>query len=81
MATATCSRAENVDTAHVDRSRRRAADAELGRARRDDEPRLVLVDAWIIPADYPLGDATVSVTFKTDNGKVGAFDYVITIIP
>ena len=36
---------------------------------------------WNIPADFPLGDTTIRVTFKLDSGKVGNFDYVITIIP
>lgn len=36
---------------------------------------------WNIPTDYPLGDAVVKVTFKTDAGKVGVFNYGITIIP
>jgi hypothetical protein len=36
---------------------------------------------WNIPTDFPLGDATLRVTFKLDSGKVGNFDYVITIIP
>ncbi len=36
---------------------------------------------WNIPADYPLGDAVVRVSFKTDSGKVGSYDYLITIIP
>ena len=36
---------------------------------------------WAIPTDYPLGDATIKVTFKTDGGKVGTYDYAITIIP
>ena len=38
-------------------------------------------NAWNIPATFPLGDATIRVTFTLDSGKVGAFDYVITIIP
>jgi hypothetical protein len=37
--------------------------------------------AWNIPSDYPLGDATIRVTFKTDSGKTGVYDYAITIIP
>ncbi len=37
--------------------------------------------AWNIPSDYPLGDAIVKVTFKTDAGKTGVFNYAITIIP
>lgn len=37
--------------------------------------------AWNIPTDYPLGDMSVHVVFKTDDGKVGAYDYKATIIP
>ena len=37
--------------------------------------------AWNIPADYPLGDAAVRVVFKTDDGKIGTYDYKATIIP
>jgi hypothetical protein len=36
---------------------------------------------WNIPKDYPLGDVTVHVSFTTTAGKVGTFDYLITIIP
>jgi len=36
---------------------------------------------WNIPTDFPLGDTTLRVSFKLDSGKVGNFDYVITIIP
>lgn len=36
---------------------------------------------WNIPTAYPLGDATITVTFKTDTGKVGTYNYAITIIP
>ena len=36
---------------------------------------------WNIPTDFPLGDTTLRVAFKLDSGKVGNFDYVITIIP
>jgi hypothetical protein len=38
-------------------------------------------NAWNIPSDYPLGEATIHVVFKTDAGKTGIFDYPITIIP
>ena len=38
-------------------------------------------NAWQIPRDYPLGDVTIRVAFKTDTGKTGTFDYPITIIP
>ena len=36
---------------------------------------------WIIPADYPLGDLTVNLSYKTDDGKVGVYPYKLTIIP
>lgn len=38
-------------------------------------------NAWNIPTTFPLGDSTIRVTFTLDSGKVGAYDYVITIIP
>jgi hypothetical protein len=37
--------------------------------------------AWNIPADYPLGDLSVHVVFKTLDGKIGTYDYKATIIP
>jgi hypothetical protein len=37
--------------------------------------------AWIVPATFPLGDAVIHVSFKTDAGKTGTFDYPITIVP
>ncbi len=36
---------------------------------------------WIVPADYPLGDVQVTVTYKTFDGKTGSYIYPITIIP
>lgn len=36
---------------------------------------------WIVPADFPLGDMTIHITFKTDSGKTGAYDHLVTIIP
>lgn len=36
---------------------------------------------WIVPASFPLGDVTIHITFKTDSGKTGSYDHVITIIP
>jgi hypothetical protein len=38
-------------------------------------------NAWNIPADYPLGEVTVKVSFTTDSGKTGTYDYALTIIP
>jgi hypothetical protein len=36
---------------------------------------------WIVTPSFPLGDFTATVTFKTDSGKTGTFDYAITIVP
>jgi hypothetical protein len=36
---------------------------------------------WNIPTDYALGDATLKVTYTTDAGKTGTFEYAFTIIP
>lgn len=37
--------------------------------------------AWNIPADYPLGDATMKISYTLSSGKVGTVDYPFTIIP
>jgi hypothetical protein len=36
---------------------------------------------WIVPAAFPLGDTTIHIVFKTDSGKTGTYDHVVTIIP
>jgi hypothetical protein len=36
---------------------------------------------WIVPADYPLGETVVHVTFTTLTGKTATFDYPINVIP
>jgi hypothetical protein len=36
---------------------------------------------WIVPADFPLGDTTVNIAFKTLDGKTGTFAYTLNIIP
>ncbi len=36
---------------------------------------------WIVPADYPLGETTIHVSYKTLSGETGSYDYVINIIP
>lgn len=38
-------------------------------------------NAWQIPATFPLGDATVHISFTLTSGKVAALDYPISIIP
>jgi hypothetical protein len=36
---------------------------------------------WIVPATFPLGETTVHVSFTTESGKTGTYDYVLNIIP
>ena len=36
---------------------------------------------WIVPVAFPLGDVTIHITFKTDSGKTGTYDHIVTIIP
>lgn len=38
-------------------------------------------NAWIIPADYPLGAATARIVFKTESNKFGYYDVEMTINP
>jgi len=38
-------------------------------------------NAWNIPADFPLGEVTIRVTYNLESGKAGTYDYNITIIP
>jgi hypothetical protein len=38
-------------------------------------------NAYLIPADYPLGAVTARIVFKTDEGKFGLYDYDMTILP
>ena len=35
----------------------------------------------IVPADYPLGEATARIVFKTDSGTFGAYDFTFTVVP
>jgi len=36
---------------------------------------------WIVPANYPLGTTTIHVSYTTESGATGSYDYVINIIP
>ena len=81
----TCRRAvlsiDNVGRRPRSPSRSAQRAPQLGRARRTAEG-LSGANFWNIPADYPLGNTIVHVTFKTlTGGKVAAYDYAITIIP
>jgi hypothetical protein len=37
--------------------------------------------AWNIPADYPLGDSVITVTYTLESGKTATYQYAVTIIP
>jgi hypothetical protein len=36
---------------------------------------------WVVPATFPLGETTVHVSFTTESGKSGTYDFVLNIIP
>ena len=38
-------------------------------------------NAYLVPADYPLGNVTARIVFKTEDGKFGLYDYDMTILP
>ena len=38
-------------------------------------------NAYLIPADYPLGNVTARIVFKTEENKFGLYDYDMTILP
>lgn len=37
--------------------------------------------AWILPADYPLGEGTAKIVFKTEEGTFGIYEYRFTVVP
>ena len=37
--------------------------------------------AFILPADYPLGESTIHVVFNLESGKTASYDYPINVIP
>ena len=37
--------------------------------------------AWILPADYPLGEATAKIVFKTEEDTFGTYEYKFTVVP
>lgn len=38
-------------------------------------------NAWIVPADYPLGQTTVHLVYTLESGKTVTYDHVLNIIP
>lgn len=37
--------------------------------------------ALIIPADYPLGESSAKIVFKTEEGTFGTYDFAFTVVP
>jgi hypothetical protein len=37
--------------------------------------------AWNLPADYPLGEATAKIVFKTEDDSFGTYEYKFTVVP
>lgn len=72
---------DNVDTASYSLPGQAAAQVSYGAHGNVGAKVWFWASAWVIPAAFPLGDATVHVTFKTDSGKTGTYDYPVTIIP
>ena len=72
---------ENVDTASFSVPGQPAVKLNWGAHGATGAKVWFWTNAWNIPSDYPLGDVTIKVTFKTDSGKTGTLDYPITIIP
>jgi hypothetical protein len=44
-------------------------------------PLYFWASAWVVPASYPLGTATIHLVFNLLNGKSATYDYSINIIP
>jgi hypothetical protein len=38
-------------------------------------------NAYLVPADYPLGNVTARIVFKTEDNKFGLYDYDMVILP
>jgi hypothetical protein len=37
--------------------------------------------AWNLPADYPLGETTAKIVFKTEDDQYGIYEYKFTVVP
>lgn len=37
--------------------------------------------AWILPADFPLGETTAKIVFKTEEGTFGSYEFPFTVVP
>jgi hypothetical protein len=68
---------DNVDSAHF--SIPGASDVALNYGAHG--PLYFWANAWVIPASYPLGTATIHVVFNLLNGKSATYDYSINVIP
>jgi hypothetical protein len=38
-------------------------------------------NAWIVPADYPLGQTVIHIVYTTESGKTVTYDHLLNIIP
>lgn len=81
MATGETLTSENVDNAHYSIPGQPDVQLPWGAHGAATNRVWFWANFWNIPATYPLGDVTIHVSFKTDSGKTGTYDYPITIIP
>jgi hypothetical protein len=72
---------DNVDTASFSVPGQPAVTLNWGTHGATGQKVYFWANAWNIPTDYPLGDVTITVTFKTVDGKTGTFAYPITVNP
>jgi hypothetical protein len=81
MATGETLTSENVDDAHYSVPGQKDVALPWGAHGATTNRVWFWANFWNIPADYPLGEVTIKVSFTTDSGKTGTYDYKITIIP
>jgi len=72
---------DNVDTATASIPGQKDLTLTWGAHGNTDAKVYFWTTPWIVPADFPLGDTTVHIAFKTVDGKTGTFDYTLNIIP
>lgn len=72
---------DNVDTATYTLAGQAAVPLAYGAHGAVGNKVMFWAAAWQIPPTFALGDLTIHVTFTTDSGKTGFYDYTITVIP
>jgi hypothetical protein len=68
---------DNVDSAHFSI----AGQPDIALNYGAHGPLYFWANAWVIPASYPLGAATIHVVFNLGGGKSTSYDYSINVIP